>query len=158
VPDNQSAELTPLVSREQVENAFWLAVRMFVGRGKRHSAAEVSTGAGVQRRTLDCYRGYPIGHPDWRPLDEGQKFSIASFVGADLTTEWISFIGQAAYNLPDVEPDPGDLAADTSDDTAKVVRAAIDGKFDRGEKPQLREVGARMMARGAQLIAVGGRA
>lgn len=37
-----------------------------------------------------------------------------------------------------------------SDDFA----ANRDHKFDRKEKPQLREVGARMMTRGAQLLAV----
>lgn len=158
MPDNGSAELVPLVSREQVENAFWLALRMFVGRGKRHSADEVSKGAGVHRRTLDCYRGYPIGHPDWRPLDEGQKFSIVSFVGADLTTEWISFIGQAAYDLPDLEPDPGELAADTSEDSAKVVRMAADRDLTNDDPQQLRTTGSRMMKHGAQLVAFSGRA
>jgi hypothetical protein len=107
MPDKAAAELLPLVSHEQLENAFWLALRMFVGRGKRHKAAEVSVGAGVHRRTLDCYRGYPVGHYEWRPLDYAQKFSIASFIGADLTSEWIRFLGQEAIDLPD-DPD-GDL-------------------------------------------------
>jgi hypothetical protein len=153
--DKQSAELTALVSHEQLENAFWRALRMFVGRGKRHSADEVSKGAGVHRRTLDCYRGYPIGHPDHRPLDYAQKFSIASFIGADLTTEWIGFIGQAAYDLPDIEPDPGELAADTSEDTAKVVRMAADRDLTNDDPQQLRSTGSRMMRHGAALLAIG---
>lgn len=152
--DKQSAELALLVSHEQLENAFWKAVRMFVGRGRRHSAREVSTGTGVHQRTLDCYRGYPIGHPDHRPLDYAQKFSIASWIGADLTTEWIRFMGQGAFNLPDVEPDPGALAADNTDDNAKLVRAAMDRDFDDDERPDLKVVGARMMTRGAQLVAL----
>lgn len=158
MPDQQSAELVPLVSHEQLNNAFWLAVRMFVGRGKRFKAADVSVGAGIHRRTLDCYRGYSIGHPDHRPLDEAQRFSIASFCGADLTTAWISFIGQAAYDLPDIEPDPGELAADNSDDNAVVVRAAVDGKFDKDERKDLKVVGSRMMSRGAHLVALDTRA
>lgn len=156
--DHVSAEIQPLVSREQVENAFHKALCMFVGRGKRHRAEDVATGAGIHRRTLDCYRGYPVGHPDWRPLDNGQKFSIASYVGADLTAAWIGLIGQGAFNLPDIEPDPGELAADNSDDNAVVVRAAIDGKFDRQERAELKHVGARMVTRGAQLVAAGRRA
>jgi hypothetical protein len=116
----------------------------------------VSVGAGVHRRTLDCYRGYPIGHPDHRPLDYDQKFSIASFIGADLTSQWIQFMGQAAIELPEFEPDPGTLAADTSEDTAKVVRMAVDG-FDEHERSKLPEVGQRMMQRGATLVSIGAR-
>lgn len=153
--DEQSAELRPLVSHEQVENAFWTALRMFVGRGKRHKAEEVAKGAGVHRRTLDCYRRYPIGHPDHRPLDQGQKFSLASYIGADLTTEWLHIIDQAAYDLPDFEPDPGELAADTSENTAKVVRMAADRDFNNDSPTELRSTGTRMMAHGAQLVAAG---
>lgn len=126
--ENVAAELTPLVSHEQLENAFWKALRMFVGRGKRYSASEISIGAGVHRRTLDCYRGYPIGHPDWRPLNTEQKFSIASFVGADLTSEWIRFMGQEAVDLPD-DPD-GDL------DTAGLDAAEVAHKVQRARHPQ----------------------
>lgn len=113
MPDQQSAEKSLLVSREQRENAFWHGLRMFVGRGKRHSAAEVSEGSGVHRRTLDCYRGYTIGHPDWRPLSEDEKWSLASYIGADLTSKWLAPLGQAAFNLPDgpADHDAVELAA-----------------------------------------------
>lgn len=155
--DNDAAELVALVSHEQLENNFWRALRLFVGRGRRHSAAEVSKGAGVHRRTLDCYRGYPIGHPDHRPMEFAQKFSIASFVGADFTSEWIGFIGQAAYDLPDLEPDPGELAADTSEDSAKVVRMAADRDLNNDCPDTLRTTGNRMMRNGAHLLAVSAR-
>lgn len=124
--DKHSAEFAPLVSHEQLDNAFWRAIRMFVGRGKRHRACEVSAASGVHRRTLDCYRGYPIGHPDHRPLDYAQKFSIASVIGADLTTQWLRLIGQAAYDLPDVEPDPSalDTAGLDAGDVAHAVAKA----------------------------------
>lgn len=123
MPETSAVELVPLVSHEQVENSFWLALRGFVGRGRRHSADEVSRRAGVHRRTLDCYRGYEIGHPDHRPLDQGQKFSIASYIGADLTTEWLRLIGQGAYNLPDGEGDLDDAALDAGDAAQAVQRA-----------------------------------
>lgn len=155
--DNESAELRALISHEQVENAFWHALRMFVGRGKRHRAEEVSIGAGVHRRTLDCYRGYPIGHPDHRPLDQGQKFSIASYVGADLTTEWLRIIDQAAYDLPDDEPNPGELVADTTEDTAKVARFAVDNDLSNDCPRELRDTGTRMMSNGARLVALSSR-
>lgn len=157
MPDQQSAEITPLISREHVENAFWTALRMFVGRGRRHSADEVSKGAGVHRRTLDCYRGYEIGSPDWRPLDQGQKFSIAAYIGADLTTEWLKLIGQGAFNLPDIEPDPGELAAETTESAARVVRMAVDGDFGNDCPQELRNTGTSLMEQGAHLVAIGSR-
>lgn len=120
----QSAEFTPLVSHEQLNNAFWHAIRMFVGRGKRHSAADVSVGAGVHRRSLDCYRGYPIGHYEHRPLDEAQRWSIASFIGADLTTAVIRFMGQEAYDLPEGNDGDLDTAADNAGELATAVRRA----------------------------------
>ena len=123
MPDQQSAELTTLVSHEQLVNAFHRAVRNFVGRGKRHRASEVSTGSGVHRRTLDCFRGFPIGHPDWRPLDYPQMFSIASFVGADLTSQWINFMGQEAFNLPDGDGDLDTAGLDAGEAAHAVQRA-----------------------------------
>lgn len=127
---------------------------MFVGRGKLHRAEDVAVGSRVHRKTLDAYRGYPIGHPDWRPLDQGQKWSIASYCGAELTSKWLSLIGQAAYDLPDIEPDPGEVAADASEDAAKIVRMAADRDLTNDDPSQLRETGSRMMRTGAVLLAV----
>jgi len=130
VADTDAAELKPLVSHEHLNNAFWLAVRMFVGRGKRHRASEVSTGAGVHRRTLDSYRGYPIGNTDHRPLGYDQMFSIASYIGADLTSEWIRFMGQTAHDLPDGGPGEGDYddaALEASELVHEVQRARHPG-------------------------------
>lgn len=155
--DDSSAELVPLVSHEHLNNAFWIAIRMFVGRGKRHSASQVSIGAGVHRRTLDCYRGYTIGHTDHRPLDYDQMFSIASWIGADLTSEWIRFMGQTAYNLPETEPDPSGLARENSYDNADLTSKALDGTFKNDCPKEVTAIGRRMMSRGAHLVAVGGR-
>jgi hypothetical protein len=76
-------------------------------------------------------------------------------IGADFTNEWLGLAGQGAFDLPDGEPMPGEFAADASDDSAAVVRAARDGVFDADERKTLRPVGARMMHQGAQLIAMG---
>lgn len=158
MPEQRAAELCLLVSHEQVENHFWKALRLFVGRGKRFSADEVATGAGVHRRTLDCYRGYPVGHVDHRPLDLGQKFSIASFVGPDLTTAWLQPIGQVAYAIPDVMLDPGELAAETAEDSFKVVRMAVDGDLSNDNPDDIRSTGTRMMGHGAALVGIADRA
>jgi hypothetical protein len=124
MPVVHSAEFVPLVSHEQLNNAFWHALRMFVGRGKRHKASEVSVGAGVHRRTLDSYRGYAIGHPDHRPLDYSLMFSIASYIGADLTSAWIRFMGQVAFDIPEGDDADLDTAADDAGELATAVRRA----------------------------------
>jgi hypothetical protein len=155
--DQQSADFGALISREQAENAFADALRLFVGRRRRYSVDQLAKGSGVPKRLIECFRGYPANHPDFRPLHFGHMLSLVRFLGADFTNEWLSLAGQGAFDLPDEEPDPGDLAADTTDDAATVVRAAMDRKFDKHEKPALKVVGARMISRGAQLVAVGGR-
>lgn len=156
MPDSHSADLFPIVSREQAENALQQALGLFVGKGRRYSVVQLSKGAGVPQRTIECFKSYPYGHPDFRPLHSGALFSITAFLGSEFTNEWLRLTGQGAFDLPDDVPSPGDLAADTSDDSAKVVRAAIDGKFDASERRELPAVGARMMQRGAQLVAIGG--
>lgn len=63
-----------------------------------------------------------------------------------------------AFDLPDDEPNPGDLAADNSDDNADLTRKALDGTFEDNCPRELVGLGTRMMSRGAKLVAVGGRA
>lgn len=156
---NQSADLEPLVSREQAENEFRKAMNLYVGRGRVYSVAQLSKGARVPERTIECFRSYAFGHPDYRPLHIGHQLSIARFLGAEFTTEWLAVAGQGAFDLPDADdPNPGALAVENSDDNATVTRAAIDGEFDASERPSLKVVGTRMMARGAALVAIGGRA
>lgn len=151
--DDFAAKYPLRISREQGRNAFGDALRKMVGYRKRISVTDLAKDSGVPEWQI---RAAMIdgGSPDNRPLSPEALLSIMLCLGADFTNRWIGQTQQGAFDLPDDEPDPGDLAADTADDTATVVRAARDRKFDRKEKPQLREVGARMMTRGAQLLAV----
>lgn len=149
-----SANYSLLVSRERTANAIRHGLRLYVGRGRRYSVKELSNATGVKDRVIECAMCDPES-VDWRPLPSEALLSIAMFLGADFTNTWLLLAGQGAFDLPDDEPEPGDLAADTSEITAKVVRAAVDGQFDGDEKPALKVVGSRMMARGAQLVALG---
>lgn len=154
--EQHAADLCPIVSREQAENALRDALNLYVGRGRRYSVTQIASATGVAQRAIECFKSYPCGHPDYRPLHFGAVLSIAGFLGAAFTNEWLRLAGQGAFDLPDDMPSPGDIAADSSDDSARIVRAAIDGKFDAGERRDLPAVGARMMQRGAQLVALGG--
>lgn len=147
-----AVEFHQLIPHEQAVNAFRKGLGLFVGRGRRLSIMQVARAAGVHNRTLECFKAYPMGHPDHRPLDFGQMLSISSVIGADFTNEWLRLCHQCAFDLPDDEPDPGEWAAGATEDVATVLRASQSGTV-----APFPEVGARMMTRGAQLLAMGGR-
>lgn len=159
--DRQSADLQPLVSREQGENEFRRALALFAGRGRRYSIEQLAKGIGLFRdgkphtKPLYDFLSYPSGHPDNRPLNFGLILSIAKFLGADFTNEWLCVADQGAFDLCDDDPDPGEMAAGGAEDSAAIVRAAVDGKFDQHEKADLRIIGARKIKRGQQLLALG---
>lgn len=150
----QSADISPLISRSAANERFREALRMFVGRGKRYSVKQLSNGCGIKDRMIESFMAQ-IDSTDFRKPDLEEVLSIASFIGPDFTSELISLASQGAFWLPDDEPSPGDLAADNADDNATVTRAARDGEFDRDERRDLKVVGTRMVSRGAQLVALG---
>jgi hypothetical protein len=150
----QSADNSLLISRSAANETFRDALRMFVGRGKRYSVKQLSNGCGIKDRMIESFMA-PVDSAEWRKPDLEEVLSIASFIGPDFTTELLEPAQQGAFWLPDADDTPpGAMAADASEDTAKVVRAAIDGTFDATEKPELKVVGRRMMQRGASLAAL----
>lgn len=152
--DHQSANFSLLVSRERCGNAIKSALRLYVGKGRRYSVKQLSNATGVKDRVIECAMIDPAS-VDYRPLPLEALMSIGSFLGASFTNEWAGLMHQGAFDLPDDDVPPGALAADNSDDNAKLTRAAIDGEFDTSEAPDLRVVGSRMMSRGARLVALG---
>lgn len=152
--EQQSAEMCPLISRADAENAFRKALGLFVGRGRLYSVDQLAKGSRVPARLIYCFLSYEHGHESYRRLNFGQVLSMTRFLGAEFTNEWLKLADQGAFDLPEEEPDPGELAADNCDDNATVVRAAVDGKFDQNERKDLKIVGTRMMNRGAQLVAL----
>ncbi len=122
--DGQSADFAANISREQAENAFRDALRLFVGRGRKHKASDVALASGVPLRLIDCYRGYPIGHVDHRPLHFGHKMSLSAYLGAEFTSVWLGVAEQAAYDLPDGGEDDLDTAALDAGEAAHEVQRA----------------------------------
>lgn len=149
---SNSAGIVPNVSRAKLYEAFGTALRLFIGRGKRHSYKDVERGAGVSARMIEAYR-YEPDHEEWRPAPIEHIFSIAGFIGPDFTNEILPLIGQGAFWLPEDDLPPGDIAADMADDNAEVTRRAKDGSF-KGDEKALKVVGRRMMERGAVLVAL----
>lgn len=148
-----AADNSLLVSREQARNKIGSALRLFVGRGRRYSVKQLSNGTGVPDWQINAAL-IDGGSTDNRPLPPEALLSVMLFLGADFTNEWMPLARQGAFELPDDDPDPGRLAADSTEDSAAIARAAADGKFDVSERPDLKIVGARMVARGTQLVAL----
>lgn len=98
--DQRSADLPLLVSREQAENAFGDALRLYVGRGRRYSVKQLWNATGVKDRAIECAM-CPAGSPDHRPLNHGQQLSIMKFLGPEFTSEWIGLADQVAFDKPE---------------------------------------------------------
>src|SRR3546814_2568163 len=99
---SNSAGISPNVSRAKLYQAFAHALRLYIGRGKRHSYKDVERGAGVSARMIEAYR-YEQDHEEWRAAPVEHIFSIAGFIGPDFTNEILPLIGQGAFLLPEDE-------------------------------------------------------
>lgn len=148
---NESAELTLLISRSAANSAFRDALRLFVGRGRRYSVKQLSLGTGISVRMIESFMA-PVDSTEFRKPDLEEVLSLASFFGSDFTSELIAPTRQGAFDIPDDDLPPGQIAADNADDNAVITRAAFDGKFDPEERRQLRPVGRRMITRGQILV------
>ena len=152
---SMSAGVSTLISRDRYGEAISAALRIYVGRGRRYSVKQLSNGTGVKDRIIECAMVEP-DNTDWRPLPGDALLSIAMFLGAGFTGEWLSLAAQGAYDLPEAgEPDPMALAAEAADDTAQIVRMAADHVFDAAERALLPEIGRKKIERGMQMVAAG---
>lgn len=147
---SNSAENSALISRSAANSIFREAIRLFVGRGRRFSVKQVSIGTGVSVRMIESFMA-PVDSTDFRKPDFEEVLTFASFFGADFTAELLLPIRQGAFDIPEEDLPPGQIAADNADDNAAITRAALDGKFDPEERKQLRPVGLRMVARGVRI-------
>lgn len=121
MPDDISADFAGLVSREQAENAFREALNLFVGRGRQYSVEQLAKGCKVPKRKIECFKGYRLGHPDYRPLDFGDIISISKFLRSGFVTEWLQIADMLAVEPADAGHD--DLAAACIDYTATHAKA-----------------------------------
>jgi hypothetical protein len=157
-PASNSANASPVISRNVAGRAVRDALCEFVGRGRDWTVKQLSNRSGVPDRRIECALCDP-DREDFRPLGIEHLLSIALILGPDFTDLWLETAKQGAFTLTDDnDPAPGDLAADNAEDNAVVARAARDGKFDDDERPDLRIVGTRMVARGQRLVSIAQRA
>lgn len=152
-----SADNAPLVSRERVGNTIAAALSLYVGRGRRYSVKQLSNATGVKDRMIECAKLQP-DDPDWRPLPIEALLSIAAFLGADFTNEWLGLAQQGAFDFPDEgEPRPGDMAVESSSHALEIVKRAADGEFCAEDRAALKGIGQAKIRNGVQLVALAGR-
>lgn len=152
--DTFSANFPLLVDSAQARNGIARSLRLFVGRGRRYSVKELGNATGVRDWQINQAL-IAADDPKHRPLPPEALLSISVFLGSEFINSWLSVCQVGVFDLPDDDYCPGDMAADNTDDNAKLVRAALDLSFDENEQPDLINVGNRLMQRGACLIALG---
>ena len=100
-----------LVSREQAENAFADALRLYVGKRRRYSYEDFANGIGLTKdgrahtKPLYDFLSYPAGSPDHRPLHFGITLSITKFLGCEFTNAWLALAEQRACDDAPIDHD-----------------------------------------------------
>jgi hypothetical protein len=117
--------LEPLVSREEIRERIRKALNLFVGRGRRFSVEELSTGSGVQKRAIQAALA-PINDENYRPLTLENLASVAKFLKAPFASVYLELSELGAFELSGQPPLPHVLAsADQSETTEEKRRRLI---------------------------------
>jgi hypothetical protein len=126
--------LEPLVSRNAAREKIRDALRLHVGRGRRYSVKELSSGAGVPTRAIEAAMCF-IDDENYRPLSLENLLSIAKFLGATFVSHYLELSGLGAFELMDAQPPlPRVLASapsqeDEAEERKRLIRrlAELDG-------------------------------
>ncbi|MES2752781.1 MAG: hypothetical protein V4661_15540 [Pseudomonadota bacterium] len=121
-----SANFTPLVSRNAIREAQRDALRLYVGRGRRFTVKQLSNGAGIPDRLIECAMCEPDS-PDFRPLSLEALASITKFLGVSFASAYLELSGLGAFELMDGQiPLPKVLAtAEATPDIAEERKRLI---------------------------------
>lgn len=109
-----AAYLQPLVSRNVGYERLAFALRLYCGRGRRYSVGEVSEGAGVPERAIECAM-YQPHQAEFRPLRLEYLLSLNKFLGAAFVAVCLEPCGIGAFDLMNAQPPlPSVLNADSA--------------------------------------------
>ena len=148
-----SADLEPLVSRNDTFLAISKALRLCVGRGKV-SVRALSQRAGVKERRIECAMCEP-GDPERRPLHIEEVWSLMKVLRAPFATEAMRDTELVTSDLPNPDIHPGEFVAKCSGNTTEVALLFADGRVTHCERPKAKNIGHRMIADGQKLVALG---
>ncbi|MCW2405061.1 hypothetical protein M2336_001690 [Sphingobium sp. B1D7B] len=146
------------VSRTAAFTRFAETLRLYVGRGGRFSYKELERKSGVPARMIEAYR-YEPDHEEWRAAPLEHVLSLIAALGPEFASDMLALADQGAFWLPDDgDPNPGEFAAETSENTTEIVRRAADGVFCAEDRKHLKAVGQRKIQNGMKLVAMGSKA
>lgn len=121
-----SANISPLVSRNTIGEKLRNALHLHVGRGRRYSIRELSQATGVPERSIEAAKCEP-DDPEFRPLSLENLASLTKFLGAPFASAFLEPCGLGAFELMDGQiPLPKVLAkADAKVDVAEERKRLI---------------------------------
>jgi hypothetical protein len=108
-----AAYLEPLISRNLCYERLASALKLHVGRGRRYTVRELSEGAGVPERSIECAL-YQPHQAEFRPLRLEYVLSLYKFLGASFASHYLEVAGLGAFELMDEQPLPSVLNADSA--------------------------------------------
>ena len=128
-----------LISQEVAARTVEDALRLRVGRGRRHSFDGLAEASGIPLRTLESYvQGSTPGL--------GNLLTLCSLLGSGFTSDILRCVGQAAREAdPDAPHHARALTALTAV-AAQLAAALEDGALDHREKAQLRPAALNLIA------------
>jgi hypothetical protein len=98
-----AAYLEPLISRNLCYERLASALKLHVGRGRRYTVRELSEGAGVPERSIECAL-YQPHQAEFRPLRLEYVLSLYKFLGASFASHYLELSGLGAFELMDAQP------------------------------------------------------
>jgi hypothetical protein len=120
-----SAHLEPLVSRNLSYERLTFALKLYCGRGRRFTVRDVSKGAGVPERAIECAM-YQPHQAEFRPIRFEYLMSLNKFLGASFVSHYLEPSGLGAFDLMDQAPLPHVLvSADTQEDVSEERKRLI---------------------------------
>jgi hypothetical protein len=108
-----AAQFEPLISRNSGYERLTFALKLFCGRGRRFTVSDVSKGAGVPERAIECAM-YQPHQAEFRPIRFEYLLSLNKFLGAAFVSAYLEVAGLGAFELMGEQPLPSVLNADSA--------------------------------------------
>lgn len=123
----------PIIPHDLAARVIEDALRLRVGRGKRHSFAALSDATGIPTRTLESYvQGATPGLSG--------LLSICAVLGPSFTSDVLGVCGQSARDGREDEPEHMRVLCELGRLTTMIADAVEDGHVDHREAAEIRPV------------------
>lgn len=128
----------PLIPHDLAARRLEDALRLRVGRGRRHSFNGLSDATGIPARTLESYvQGATPGL--------NSLLSICAVLGPSFTSDVLGLCGQSASDVSNDDPEHMQVLAASGALITRISEAIADGHVDHREAAQLRPMAAALI-------------